>query len=71
MTEYNIEIEIHADDGLILAYASSGKIYEYSTDSVEGADLLSKVFGTDVHTTVYSQDEQMSLEEYERRYGQL
>jgi len=64
MTDYNIEIDVYADDGYMIVNSTSGK-YVYAIDSVEGADLLSKVLGSDVSTIVYSQDEEMSLEEYE------
>lgn len=71
MTVYNIEVEIFPDEGVIIAYSDKGKEYEYDIESEQGAILLNKIFGTDVKSTVYSQNEQMSLEEWESRYGEL
>ena len=71
MTEYNIEVEIFPEEGVIRAHSENGQDYEYDIDSVKGAALLSNIFGTNTRSTVYSQDEQMSLEEWESRYGGL
>lgn len=54
MTEYDIEIEIDTDDNTITASTPSG-VYTYDLDSVKGADLLSKLLGSNVHATIYSQ----------------
>lgn len=71
MSKYNIEVEIFPDEGVIRVYSEKGADYTYDISSESGAELLSKIFGTNTRSTVYSQDEQMSLEEWESRYGEL
>lgn len=63
--DYNIEIVIDHDNEIIHVVSDTGQEYVYLTDSVEGANILGKVLGTNVSITVYSQGQEMSAEEYE------
>jgi len=69
MTTYDIEIEIYPDDDTLMALSPRGN-YTYSIDSVQGADILQKIFGTNVKATVYTQDEEMTVEEWENTKGE-
>jgi len=69
MVDYNIEVEIFPDDGEIRVYSDKGREYSYILGSEDGATLLNKIFGSDVRATVYSQNETMTLEEWESRAG--
>lgn len=64
MSDYNIEVEISIDEGLVRVESISGE-YVYDLDSEKGATLLARVLGSDTQTTVYAQGNTFnSIDEY-------
>ena len=70
MTDYNIEVEIFPEQGYMVVDSYSGQ-YEYQLGTADADNILSKILGSQVKSTVYAQDEEMSIEEYESRYEEL
>lgn len=63
MTSYDIEIEIYPEDDVLTVLTPRGD-YTYSIESVEGKEIMDKIFGENVKATVYTQKREMSLEEW-------
>jgi len=70
MVDYNIEVVVYPELGYMVVDSFSGQ-YEYQLGTADSDNILSKILGSQVKSTVYAQDEEMSIEEYESRFGEM
>ena len=72
MTDFGMVIELdYYGDELNAVFYKGGKVYIYPMDEVESVVNKLRSAGVEViDKTVYSQEEEMTYEEYKERYGE-
>ncbi len=67
---YVIDLEIDADQNVVILTKADGKEYRYTVEELQGKGVIENAVKGGASGTVYSQGEKFTLEEYLQLFGE-